>query len=570
MALLTVVASRFPSTNNQLRTSSNPKNQATIQDDRVTIQQVQGRQVQNHVGNGTQGNAAGMVRNNACGHGKFQQKLLLVQAQENGQILEEEQLAFLADPGIPDGQATHITIPQNAAFQTKDLDAYDSDCDDLSSAKAVLMANLSSFDSNVLSKPHIDETPNNEITSDSNIIPYSQYLLESQSVGIQNMNSSTQHDLLVMSLVEQMHNTAADLDKQNQENSLENESLTTELERYKERKAQRIRPTLYDGNVICKQHVVVLVMDDEETLILEEESRSKMSKKFTKHVQELLVYVSKTCPNSPKSGEKLVVVTPLNKDKRVRVADPLTSSNNNKKMVDSNITKDSNNPLLHSTGVKCSTGASGSKPSGNTKKNRISQPSSRNKTNKVEDQSRSVKSRKNKKNRVDKPVCNADVMQSMLNANFVSEPISNALVKHFVRNANSESMCTICNKCLFDTNHDMCLIDYVNDVNVCSKSKSKRNKKRNVWKPTRKVFTKIGYSWKPTGRTFTIVGNRCPLTRITYTKVVPTKETTINSVLTPTKGILVYIRRPKASRCVGSSSKVKNVESISPNTTKPN
>ncbi|GJZ05664.1 hypothetical protein Tco_0539457 [Tanacetum coccineum] len=45
MDFLTDVASlRFPSTNNQLRTSSNPRNQATIQDDRVTMLQVQGRQ----------------------------------------------------------------------------------------------------------------------------------------------------------------------------------------------------------------------------------------------------------------------------------------------------------------------------------------------------------------------------------------------------------------------------------------------------------------------------------------------------------------------------------------------
>ncbi|GJT15701.1 hypothetical protein Tco_0874407 [Tanacetum coccineum] len=41
-----------------------------------------------------------------------------------------------------------------------------------------------------------------------------------------------------------------------------------------------------------------------------------------------------------------------------------------------------------------------------------------------------------------------------------------AIVKHFVRNAKFESMCAICNKRLFDANHDMCLVDYVNDVNV--------------------------------------------------------------------------------------------------------
>ncbi|GKA13239.1 hypothetical protein Tco_0692885 [Tanacetum coccineum] len=41
----------------------------------------------------------------------------------------------------------------------------------------------------------------------------------------------------------------------------------------------RIKPTLYDGIVISDKHVAMPVIDDEETLILEEESRSKMSKK---------------------------------------------------------------------------------------------------------------------------------------------------------------------------------------------------------------------------------------------------------------------------------------------------
>ncbi|GJS82804.1 hypothetical protein Tco_0749345 [Tanacetum coccineum] len=45
------------------------------------------------------------------------------------------------------------------------------------------------------------------------------------------------------------------------------------------RKAQRIKPTLYDGAVISKTHVAMPVIDDEETLILEEESRSKMFEK---------------------------------------------------------------------------------------------------------------------------------------------------------------------------------------------------------------------------------------------------------------------------------------------------
>ncbi|GJS25885.1 retrovirus-related pol polyprotein from transposon TNT 1-94 [Tanacetum coccineum] len=173
---------------------------------------------------------------------------------------------------------------------------------------------------------------------------------------------------------------------------------------------------------------------------------------------ELLVYASQTCPNSPKLSEKLVAVTPINKEKRVRFAEPVTSSNNSPKHTDSLKTKDSNKPLLTSTGVKPTTSASGSKPSGNTKNNRISRPPRSNQKSKVEDHPRTAKSSLNK-------------------MNYVSEPISNALVKHSVRNAKFESVCAICSKCLFDANHDMCLVDFVNDVNVSLKSKSKKKEK---------------------------------------------------------------------------------------------
>ncbi|GJT65047.1 hypothetical protein Tco_1016527 [Tanacetum coccineum] len=71
MAFLTLVASsRFPSTNNQLRTSFNPRNQATIQDGRVTVQQVQGRQGQSYVVNSHKGNATSSGGNNAGGQAR--------------------------------------------------------------------------------------------------------------------------------------------------------------------------------------------------------------------------------------------------------------------------------------------------------------------------------------------------------------------------------------------------------------------------------------------------------------------------------------------------------------------
>ncbi|GJU01171.1 hypothetical protein Tco_1111509 [Tanacetum coccineum] len=220
--LSAVFTPRYPSTNNQLRSFSNHRNQATVQDDRVTVQQVQRRQGEGHMAR--QCTQPKRRRDAAW----FKENVLLVQEQAN-------------------------------AFQTDDLDAYDSDCDDISLAKAVLIANLLSYDSDVLSEVPYSDTfqndmmtqsvqelqyselsslvdyPDNEITSDSNIIPYSQYLEETQLAIVQNTNTSAQQNSMILSMFEQMSNHATNWDKANNESKIVNESLTAELERYKER-----------------------------------------------------------------------------------------------------------------------------------------------------------------------------------------------------------------------------------------------------------------------------------------------------------------------------------------------
>ncbi|GKA02332.1 retrovirus-related pol polyprotein from transposon TNT 1-94 [Tanacetum coccineum] len=81
--------------------------------------------------------------------------------------------------------------------------------------------------------------------------------------------------------------------------------------------------------------------------------------------------------------------------------------------------------------------------------------------------------------------------------------------------------------CMLSDNHDLCVLDFINNVNAHKESKSvNKSSKRKVWKPTRKVFSNIGYIWRPTGQTFTIVGNVCPLTRITTTTEVPLRKST--------------------------------------------
>ncbi|GJY97048.1 integrase, catalytic region, zinc finger, CCHC-type containing protein [Tanacetum coccineum] len=54
--------------------------------------------------------------------------------------------------------------------------------------------------------------------------------------------------------------------------------------------------------------------------------------KHDKRIQELLVYVRDTCPNAYKPSEKLIAATPMNKVKKVRFSEPLTSSSNIQQM----------------------------------------------------------------------------------------------------------------------------------------------------------------------------------------------------------------------------------------------
>ncbi|GJU59321.1 retrovirus-related pol polyprotein from transposon TNT 1-94 [Tanacetum coccineum] len=356
MSFLTaVVTSRYPTTNNQLRTSSNPRQQATIYDGKVTVQPVQGRQTTYAAGTtrkytpGASGSNTGKQRTVICynckGEGHiskqctmpkrkrdetwFNDKVLLVQAQASGQVLTEEEIAFLADPGLPDTQTSQTVITHNAAYQADDLDAYDSDCDELNSAKIALMANLSRNGSDALTEVHnpdnlaydlinqseqimtsseqsndVNQTET-EITSDSNIIPYSQYLSETQQETVQNSNSSAQQDVLILSMFEQLNIQYAEIERLKQTLSeqvqekdskmktvsdLKNlEKKIKQLDNIIFKRARESEPKLYDGNVILKMDTIV-IPDSDVTLMLAEESRSKILLKE----QDLMLVQRKT------------------------------------------------------------------------------------------------------------------------------------------------------------------------------------------------------------------------------------------------------------------------------------
>ncbi|GJX02459.1 integrase, catalytic region, zinc finger, CCHC-type containing protein [Tanacetum coccineum] len=264
------------------------------------------------------------------------------QLKQGGQALTEEEIAFLANPGLPDIQTSHtINQPTMAAYSSRRSRSYDSDCEEHKSSKDCSHGQSLKEMARSLTEVHNPDNLNydlfnqseqimtsseqsndvsqteTDITSDSNIIPYSQYLSETQQETVQNSNSSAQ--------------------------------------------------------------------------------------------QDSYIYL-----------------------------------------------------------VRLSTSASGSQPSRNTKNDRI--------------------------------------LQTQVNLK---------------KQDNSDYVCVNSNDCMSSDN--LCVSNSLNVVKFRAKPKKNKSKK-DIWKPTGKVFTQIGYIWRPTGRTFTIVGNACPLTRITTTNEVPSRK----------------------------------------------
>ncbi|GJV06785.1 retrovirus-related pol polyprotein from transposon TNT 1-94 [Tanacetum coccineum] len=81
----------------------------------------------------------------------MQDKMLLMQAQENGAVLDEEELLFLAgeqantfDADVDNQPVQDLALNEDNIFQADECDAFDSDVDDEPTAQSIFMANLSS------------------------------------------------------------------------------------------------------------------------------------------------------------------------------------------------------------------------------------------------------------------------------------------------------------------------------------------------------------------------------------------------------------------------------------------
>nr|GEY38131.1 retrovirus-related Pol polyprotein from transposon TNT 1-94 [Tanacetum cinerariifolium] len=553
-----------------LRNSSNPRQQATIHDGRVIVQPLQGRQNSYADGTsgtrantlGTRGNYSSQQRVVKCfncqGEGHmarqcpkpkrtrdvtwFKDKVVLVEAQGKGKVLNEEELEFLADP-----------------------------------AKTVLMANLSSYGSDVLSNvPYSDNTHNDMlnqsirpmlydgsvIAKETNVISIADseetLMLEEENFGKRFVPQQELSDKQAFRLQKSHPNTnqsASSPVKIEAPRELPKVSLNTSLKKLKYHLGQ------FDS--VVKKRITPDALTEEEWAF--EHTKADFLNEiipFVKTLKDIFNVFDKDLLNEVTEGDKLIdenehlkqtykQLYDSIKPSPVRAKEQTESLVNqvNQKIIEKltytilstleqadilreiveqarslnpldsvsysacNIHRVTNRPLLSYTGVNPSTSASGSKPSSNTKNDRIPQTPSSNEKNKVEVQSRKVKSSLNKRNSDSKNVCNE-------------------YVKHYDKGA--KAICSICNDCLFDANHAMCLINHVNSMN-----------------------------------TFTLVGNASPLTRLTTTSKVPLRVPIPLEVVAPSQIVTrVYTKRPKVPKSA-QHSKPKVAKSMTANRMEP-
>nr|GEU97102.1 retrovirus-related Pol polyprotein from transposon TNT 1-94 [Tanacetum cinerariifolium] len=316
-------------------------------------------------------------------------------------------------------------------------------------------------------------------------------------------------------------------------------------------KARQLELNLYDGNFI-KSTSAIVILDSEETIMLAEESRSRMLLKQ----QDLMVLETKvnTTPvdyailnqlsqdfkkrfvpqpklfieqgfwsqNSINSSylipscrpTKVKILKELPKVILAVEQHRLESTtfelkmnqvlNENKRLLEQVINKDIVNIVVNSfvdnasvnMQVKPSTSASRSQPSDKTKKDKIQRPP------------------------------------------------RTAIVQHSKRNTNSKLICVKCNGCMLSDNHDLCVLNVINDVNAHPKSKSiKKTSNRKVWNQLVRITT---------------------TTEVPPRKLIALETDTSKPVVT-----LVYSRKPRKSKTNILVSKPKIIKSISANNKKP-
>nr|GEZ60847.1 hypothetical protein [Tanacetum cinerariifolium] len=288
------------------------------------------------------------------------------------------------------------------------------------------------------------------------------------------------------------------------------------------KKAQQIRPMLYDGSVIAKETNVISIADSKETLMLEEDSQSKMLLK----------------QSDPKVLEKKVNTKPINYTELNRLFEYFGKRFvPQQELYDEQVfrlqTLHPNTDQYASSPVKIEAPRELPKEKVlvvSTLKNDLRKFKGKDIVNNATQVSNDTTIAPGMYNLDRVTLAPKDKNNRETHIYYIKHTMEqDAILKEIVGQAKSLN-----------------LLDSASYSACNSKSKSVKKAKKKEWKATGKVFTKIGYNWRPTGRTFTLVRNACLLTRITTTNKVHFREPIpLEAVVQESVVTKVYTRRPK-------------------------
>ncbi|GKC32944.1 retrovirus-related pol polyprotein from transposon TNT 1-94 [Tanacetum coccineum] len=341
MAFMTVVAaSSFPSTNNQLRTSSNPRNQATIQDDRVIVQQVQGRQGQSYVGNNDNatssgGNSAGgqarvIKRYNFQGEGHMARKYTQPKRSRNAAWFKDKAICYLRDFGKRFIPQQEVSVEQAFWLQNSHPNTDQSDispikivapkelpkdksCDNQNALEVLeyfennnLKAQLQAKDttiSKLLSEnellhkeiEHLKKIYKDQFDSIKKTCALYKEHCDSLIAQLNSKRLKCKNVLDNATTINNATNTAPEMFK------LDLDPLAPRLLKNRDAHIDYLKYTLEQADIfggIFEQAKAKQPLDNALDFVY----------KHAKRIQELLVYVRDACPNANKPSEKLVAV----------------------------------------------------------------------------------------------------------------------------------------------------------------------------------------------------------------------------------------------------------------------
>nr|GEV12331.1 hypothetical protein [Tanacetum cinerariifolium] len=299
-----------PPTNNQLRTSSNPRQQATINNGRVTIQSIQGRQ------NSMTAGSSRPYTSGSSGTSRKQRVIMCYNCKGEGHMSKQctKPKRKRDEQWFKDKYA----VTNNGAYQADDLDAYDSNCDELNSAKIALMANLSHYGSynlaednknvNEILTAELERYKNQErILKEQNNVDKASVSYE-QSLEIEKLKHTLFEHLKEKESLEQKVKELNNIVFKRNQSAQAVHMLTKPQIFYDHstrqalgfqnpyylKRAQQLKPKLYNGSVIQKNDAIV-IHDSEETLMLVDDSHSKMLLK----------------QNDPIMSEKKIITKPV-------------------------------------------------------------------------------------------------------------------------------------------------------------------------------------------------------------------------------------------------------------------